>query len=66
LHWGFRILDSRERYAKPERTPTSSGIEGITHPKALFYKKVEDRFGLSWTAVTNYQDFTAVVFLLAR
>jgi len=44
-------LDSSGAHAKPEKTPTSSGIEGITHPKALFYKKVEAGFGLSWTAV---------------
>jgi hypothetical protein len=44
-------LDSSGAHAKPEKTPTSSGIEGITHPKALFYKKVEAGFELSWTAV---------------
>jgi len=62
LHWRFSILDSSSPHVKPERTPTSSGIEGITRPKALFYKGVGAVFGLSWTAVLSPQECTPVFF----
>ena len=59
LRWGFSILDSRGAYVKQEKTPTSPGIEGITRPKAFFYKGVVTDFGLSWTAMMQSRFLSA-------